>query len=327
MTTEPQLPMSNLEIENFRGIKHAKISDFKRVNLLVGKNNSGKSTVLESLYVLLSSYCGEIECWANALKERNPIYDEQYWDALFYEFDSKKNIIRIQESEKRRMEINLDGSTLKVSNTVAVYLIDFGFDNSKQMQVSRHQQGAMLQTPVMFLSTAALKDILNSLADDFDKIQDSKLISLLCDTVRPIEPNIRDFRMSSKRVVKADIASIPKLLPVNLLGEGMVRMLGMVMKIANAKDGVVLIDEIENGFHYSVLETMWKTLFEAAKKFNVQIFATTHSEECIEAFAKIECDEDDLMLFRLSKKEDKTWVTKYRHENLLAAFEIEAEVR
>ncbi len=327
MTNDSHLPISNIEIENFRGIKHTKISDFKRVNLLVGKNNSGKSTVLESVYLLLCSYRGEIQQWANALKERNPIYDDQYWDSLFYEFDSKKNIVRIQESEMGRVEINLDGSALKVSNTVAVYLIDFGFDSSKQMQVQCHQQGLLLQTPVTFLSTFVLKDILDSLADDFDKIQDAKLISLLCDTVRPIEPNIRDFRMSSKRVVKADIASIPKLLPVNLLGDGMVSILGIVMKIANAKDGVVLIDEIESGFHYSVLETMWKTIFEAAKKFNVQFFATTHSEECIEAFAKIECDEDDRRLFRLSKKEDKTWVTKYRHENLLAAFEIEAEVR
>ncbi len=327
MTNELRLPISNIEIENFRGIKHAKISDFKRVNLLVGKNNSGKSTVLESLYLLLCSYRGEIQQWTNALKERHPIYDEQYWEALFYRFDSHKNVLRIQESEMRRIEINLDGSALKVSNTVADYSIYFGFENSEQMEVSRNQQGVMWVIPVTFLSTFAMRDILETLSDDFDKIQDAKLISLLCDAVRPIEPNIRDFRMSSKRVVKADIASIPKLIPVNLLGDGMARILGIIMKIATSKDGVVLIDDIESGFHYSTLETMWKAVFEAAKNFNVQIFATTHSKECIEAFAKIESNEDDRRLFRLSKKEDKTWVTKYRHENLLAAFEIEAEVR
>jgi AAA15 family ATPase/GTPase len=369
MSDEPQLPISDIEIENFRGIKHLKISDFKRVNLFVGKNNSGKSTVLESLYLLTAFTKAQLQTWATLLKARNPIYDELYWDALHHHFDSKQKIkIRSGEIHKDLLpiEVTMSGSALRLSISKRTFLKrsdkviadrlttgasleraiemayehpGFGdaftdaqlqFDDEKnkiEVSVSRSDNPNRFSFETSFLSTLALKEILDSLASDFDEFQDAKLISLLSDTVRPIEPNIRDFRMSSKRAVKADIASIPKLIPVNLLGDGMVRILGIVMKIANTKGGVVLIDEIESGFHYSTLETMWKAVFEAAKKFNVQIFATTHSKECLEAFARIESNDDDRRLFRLSKKENETRVIPYTRENLAASFEIEVEVR
>lgn len=369
MTDKPQLPISDIEIENFRGIKHLKISDFKRVNLFVGKNNSGKSTVLESLYLLTAFTQEQLQVWATLLKARNPIYDELYWDALHHQFDSKQEIkirsgkihedllpievtmsgsalrlwISKRTFKKRSDEVIADrlatGATHERAIEMAYNHPGFGdafinaqlqFDEVKnqiEVVMSQNKNPDELSFQTSFLSTLALSEILASFASDFDQFQDAKLISLLSETVRPIEPNIRDFRVSSKRAVKADIASIPKLIPVNLLGDGMVRILGIVMKIANTKGGVVLIDEIESGFHYSTLEMMWKAVFEAAKKFNVQIFATTHSKECLEAFARIECNDDDRRLFRLSKKENETRVIPYTRENLAASFEIEVEVR
>ena len=57
----------------------------------------------------------------------------------------------------------------------------------------------------------------------------------------------------------------------------------IVMSTALVQDGVVLVDEIENGLHHSVLPGVWKVIAKAAEQFNVQMFATTHSFECVEA--------------------------------------------
>ncbi|WP_374631681.1 ATP/GTP-binding protein [Ferrovibrio sp.] len=69
-------------------------------------------------------------------------------------------------------------------------------------------------------------------------------------------------------------------------GDGMTRLLGIALALVNARDGVLLIDEIENGIHYSVQGKLWQLIVNAAKRLNVQVFATTHSFDCIEAFSK-----------------------------------------
>ncbi len=68
------------------------------------------------------------------------------------------------------------------------------------------------------------------------------------------------------------------------MGEGMNRMLGIALALVNAKDGMLLIDEVDTGLHYSVLPDLWKLIFEVAHRLNVQVFATSHSKDCVEAF-------------------------------------------
>ncbi len=72
--------------------------------------------------------------------------------------------------------------------------------------------------------------------------------------------------------------------PLRSLGEGMHRMLEMALAIVNARDGMLLVDEFENGLHYSVLEGVWAYLFRLALSLNVQVFATTHSWDAVMAF-------------------------------------------
>ena len=75
--------------------------------------------------------------------------------------------------------------------------------------------------------------------------------------------------------------------PIGSMGDGMWRMLGLALSIANAKGGVLLVDEIDTGLHYSVMEGMWRMLGKAAAAGSVQVFATTHSRDCYESLAAI----------------------------------------
>src|SRR5262249_48001630 len=89
--------------------------------------------------------------------------------------------------------------------------------------------------------------------------------------------------LAGESVIHGDVEGLRQLVPLPFMGEGMRRVLSIVLAIANAQGGIVLIDEIENGLHYSVQKQVWQAIGAAARQANVQIFATTHSWECIQA--------------------------------------------
>ena len=67
------------------------------------------------------------------------------------------------------------------------------------------------------------------------------------------------------------------------MGEGVGRLLSLLLAILQTPGGVVLIDEVENGLHYSVMKPVWQAIAQAARQADMQVFATTHSWECIQA--------------------------------------------
>jgi len=96
------------------------------------------------------------------------------------------------------------------------------------------------------------------------------------------------------------------------------------------ENGIVLIDEIDNGLHHSVQESLWKAIFAWANKYKVQIFATTHSDECVKAFAK--CSQGSLFaeeakLYRIEREDDKFRAVEYTTEVLAESLDSNWEIR
>ncbi len=108
------------------------------------------------------------------------------------------------------------------------------------------------------------------------------------------------------------------MIPLSFMGEGLTSLAAIILKISGTADGVLLIDEIENGFHHSTLVNVWKAIGQAARQFNTQIFATTHSWECITAahHAFSESENYDFRLHRLDRDEDEISVKTYDQESL-----------
>jgi AAA15 family ATPase/GTPase len=104
---------------------------------------------------------------------------------------------------------------------------------------------------------------------------------------------------------------------------------GIALSLVNCEDGMLFIDEIESGLHYSVLPDVWKLIFKTAKDLNVQVFATTHSKDCIEAFtqAAIDDEESDGMLIRLESKNGAIKAKVFDEENLKTIARRDIEVR
>jgi AAA15 family ATPase/GTPase len=119
------------------------------------------------------------------------------------------------------------------------------------------------------------------------------------------------------------------MVPLSLMGEGMERYLSFVLAMLQAENGTVLIDEIENGFHHTILDKVWSNLAKLARKYNVQLIATTHSHECIKAAHESfkQDKEYDFILHRLDRAGERIEDVTYDKETLEAAFKSDMEIR
>ena len=106
------------------------------------------------------------------------------------------------------------------------------------------------------------------------------------------------------------------------------RLFGIVLSLVNAKGGLLLIDEFENGIHHSVQLDAWRTIFRLAHDLDVQVFATSHSWDAIEAFQKAAAEsQEDGGLIRLSRKGDPVIPTLFKEKELAVVTRDRIEVR
>ena len=197
--------------------------------------------------------------------------------------------------------------------------------------VRQHRQ-MVKGRPISVFMPALHRQDLQTLATRLGKIQleggEDRILSLLT----PLEPRLKRLNtitMESTPVIHAYIDGTKRPVPVQLLGEGFNRMLGLALAMNEATDGLVLIDEIENGLHYSVHQEVYSALMQLAKVFNVQVFATTHSAECIRAAYEAvgRKYEQDFAFYRLSAAEGDVKATPFYGEKIETAIEFSMEIR
>ncbi len=113
------------------------------------------------------------------------------------------------------------------------------------------------------------------------------------------------------------------------MGDGLLKLLSLILSISLNKNGIVLIDEIENGLHHSIMEKTWDIIISHAKKNNCQVIATTHSYECIKAANDgISAENtEDFKYIRLDRTNNKIQPKYFNHNTLLTAIQNNWEVR
>ncbi len=134
-------------------------------------------------------------------------------------------------------------------------------------------------------------------------------------------------RRGGRRVV-AKLDSWPTPVPLKRLGDGANRLFTIALALANCRGGILLLDEVENGVHYSVQADMWRMVFQMAEAANVQVVAATHSWDCVVGFAAA-ADESpaDGWLYRIERFEDGVEAVGYSEVNLTVAARQRTEVR
>ena len=145
------------------------------------------------------------------------------------------------------------------------------------------------------------------LAARFGRVEIGGYLNDVEDVMRLIEPRLRRLTAvpiaEGPALIYGDIGT-GRIIPIALMGSGFVRLLELTIAFVEVAGGTILVDEIENGLHYSVLQDVWKSINQLSQRFDVQVFATTHSYECIVAAnsAFTELESDELHLHRLYRR-------------------------
>lgn len=346
----------SLTIENFRGIMKLDINDLKRVNLFVGRNNCGKTTVLEAFFLLSGMSNPQLsvnihnfrdlmlasdEGFIYMFKDLNVEYPIVFKGQLDY---GKRELMMTPLYDDRPAHDHQKESLYQqehyAASTNVVRLIEgIKLDCRNHKNKSFHGQMSLkenkLSMPESYkedLRCAYLnpKTIMAQIDKRMEGLLVQKRLDVVISVLQEIEPKIADVRMGAGGMIYVD-AGAEKLMPVNVMGDGMRRILAFLAALADMKNGVLLIDEIENGLHYSSIKIAWKAMVAACKEYNVQLIATTHSYECIEAlstaYAESEPEGDDIRLYRLDKNGERHQAFSMSAQVLKTGLEKEFEVR
>lgn len=137
----------------------------------------------------------------------------------------------------------------------------------------------------------------------------------------------RRFGQDGRRIV-VKIDDQPERVPLKSLGDGITRLFATSLALASSRKGFLLIDEVENGIHHSIQFDFWEMILNAAKEFDVQVLATTHSFDCVKAFARAAIeDEEEGILVRLQKEGDDIQAVEYTEDELEIVSKQNIEVR
>lgn len=156
------------------------------------------------------------------------------------------------------------------------------------------------------------------------------------DALRIIEPQIVRFNVLSEKKSSARPEFIPYVLldgtdrkmRLSAMGDGINRVVMIILSLINCRNGYFLLDEFENGLHYTVQLKLWNIIFELAEKLNVQVFVTTHSNDCIGSFAKVALQKNEGKAIRMDRM--TTGIKSQLYENmndLLFAIQSGIELR
>lgn len=370
------LLLESLEILNFRAFRHLRIDHLGRINLIAGKNNVGKTCLLEALR--LYAYRGSPELIVDILDARdesgyNTPTDSSNLErplALKYLFHGRKDIIDIPEpiqigtvnDKSAMLSIGLAWYTFQVNeqsirelkeleldeyntveNPTLRLTVQLGEQSKKSYPIDdvrrRLPRGVSQEINCVFIGAGGLEK--SQIGIFWDNIAISDFEEDVLTALRIIAPTIERLSIIGEQEVyagtKRRLERIPIIrtsnndlpIPLRSLGEGMTRMLGLVLALVNTKNGILLIDEIESGLHYSVQLDMWRLIFQVARRLNVQVFATTHSWDCIESFQKAaaEDEQSEGMLIRLGHKKGDIVATIFNEQELAIATREQIEVR
>ena len=348
----------SIKINNLRAITELEISNLGRVNLFVGQNNCGKTTLLEALFFIIGRTNPQLLINANVFRGLQFLSNE-YWDTFFKNMDTDPNIkisvVLCETEEEQKLVIRPVIQKQTTAKPVSSDIVSVEIQNGDSKPGFTPMGLELKYTSSQDPSAKAISSIFmkgNELITEgtkessvrgvfvcpttrfdwkvrFGSIQRNKLFDELIVLLKEIEPHISDIRINEIGILEAD-DGLRKLIPVNLMGGGIASFLSIALAMLDMQDGVVLIDEIETGLHHSIQEKLWTGIFNWSEKLNIQVYATTHSDECIKAFSNsvdTTLFGSEARLFRIERKDEKFRAAEYTKELLSESLESKWEVR
>lgn len=355
--------LSEIQIQNFRGIKDLKISNFSKVNIFVGEANTGKTSILEALYVYLVEHS-----IPKILDFRRLAIDEDCFQGFFYDYDASKEILlkgSINEKQillrihcknsleyvnvsfpslpqnfdipKHSKGINnlvfeyfdkINDNTTKPIKTMAINKL---FPNPNQIQfqtslIDENEVGKTLNlNAVEFIGQNNFYE--NILRENLEEIISKKQEKgKLINELQKISKDIQDILFLRNNKLTIQKNNLNNSINFKLMGQGFQKYFAVLTSILNGNK-YILIDEIENGLHFKALKILIKFLL--GTEDDVQFFITTHDQELLEKLSEILINEkqEKVSVFNVYEKNQKINAFRLTQKDFIVNIENKSEIR
>jgi hypothetical protein len=352
------LPIDNLGIDGYRGFSGFSAGPFGRVNLITGKNNAGKSSLLEAVRVFAS---GASQATLDSIVLNREEADTYFkfapdvpepgfvstglfpYSGLFTGFPDLENCKRpiviansigYQESEALRIQLKWVAKEDSPVPGPAFPHLEIEFRGQARLLPILDRLQTRFSEQIdghVFLDPAGSRSTLQQ-ARWWDGIALFEEETKVIEALRIVAPDIEAVRVVGRPSgVRAAIARSRRHshpVPLKSFGDGVNRIFGITLSLARAKSSVLVIDEFENGLHHSILPEVWKVVFHMATALGVQVFATTHSWDCITSFQETANEHPEMgVLLRLSVRNGEILPTIFREDELRIAARDQIELR
>ena len=358
--------LESLQIFTFRAIESLSLPQLGRITLITGKNSIGKTTILDAVRIYANR--GSISVINSILSDRNELINVSSedgdvskivnYESLFHGRHTTDCSIG-QMGEKSPLIVSIaegendDGDIERLlriedSNRVREYAIDTISKRERTLRKDARNASKVINCEFLH-PWKPDQDKIAAYWDEVALTEDSRILikalSLLSgDNVLGVAAvtipfprifprisfaRVDRFRYSyPRRILKVKIEGESSPIPLERLGDGASRVAGVALALANTARGLLVIDEVENGIHYSVQEEFWKIVGQLAKEKNVQVIASTHSWSCIEGFVAASKRLDlNSVLFNLIRDGNAIHAVRYGGDELEVAVDDGLEVR
>jgi len=373
--------LNSITIEKYRLFEHFNVSSLSRVNLIVGTNNSGKSSLLEAIHLLTSDDVrssliyllnerGEyVSGTVDPRFERGTRGGYQVSHIFHDRLQKFGQVIKISSNGGQNSNLKIallegkndqlpDSSQLSFfpnADDIEIgeqfgYLVleHSGFEvEGSRVWMPLEADGLVSARPYSrtylrkaSLPTGASKLVTTNylgydeLAVLWDRITLTPKEDKVVEALQILEPNVNRISFTSSQTPNSGILLRLKdqeePIPLGSMGDGMRRILAIVASLVSVGKGTLLVDEIDTGLYYAVLKDMWRLILETAHRQNAQVFATTHSWDCVKAFqqALLEFQNREFgQLIRLERVNNQIKAIPYLVDELGIAIEQDIEVR
>ncbi|MCI5123001.1 MAG: hypothetical protein D3925_00620 [Candidatus Electrothrix sp. AR5] len=311
LDSENDNKISGIHISQFRRFKETSLDNLSRVNLFAGINNAGKTTLLECIKLLCD--LNNPKSFIDLIRRRAKIpseevnmewFVEQIPDvAITAQFDQKPVVLKLtrESSSVDDMTYYLQSACFDIQYGERVFSSETHFFEKYPQRTEGEIASlcpSVFASPFSGLDPGLLRECHSKSLKEGSK---EVIIEFLRDYIDAGIRNVEQDDFGRFTVIHENINPNPDL---TIFGEGLQRIFKIGLLFAGAKNGVVIIDELENAIHASLLPKLVKLINELSLKFNIQVFVSSHSKECIDAFAKSEnIPEKDLSAYSLVESE------------------------
>lgn len=348
--------MDYFEIDQFRGIQKLRLKSLGDVNLLLGNNDAGKTSVLEAIKLFESPYSIEAIVRNSRIRFMNASFSRDSYTQMeslldLFPFDQEYKYIAlgagiggehcgltiegklgevlrpVSEDELRgNMSYSRQRESLMSEREVLTFWgqlcfrnepIPFEVDEYFRYQLVRTKQKTLW--PIVYVAPG--DHLFNRNVHSvfrMSKSQERELVMLL----RLIDPDIEGLKLQPNDITGGTNQIIEHQrfgdIPLYTYGDGMKKILSLAANVRSAKNGLLLIDEIETSLQASNLRYVFHWLLRACLYFNVQLFVTTHSLESISALVHCAVEDSDSVLacYRLEKDLDQVYAKRFSERDL-----------